>query len=69
VTHHGSESPAVLARLRRVLREEFALEHVTLQIEAAPGEPAPADPACVPCDDQPERVERVERLERRAERG
>ena len=41
-----------MARLRRVLRDDFALEHVTLQIEALPAA-AVDDPACAPCDESP----------------
>jgi cobalt-zinc-cadmium efflux system protein len=63
VTGREGESNAVLVRLRRMLREDFALEHVTLQIESVPaaGSPAEApatDPACAPCDEtvEPRRV-------------
>jgi cobalt-zinc-cadmium efflux system protein len=61
VTESAGDSPAVLARLRRVLRDEFALEHVTLQIESAgmtgatasAVAGAPDDAACAPCDEAP----------------
>ena len=52
VTERAGDSTAVLARLRRVLRDDFALEHVTLQIEALPAA-AVDDPACAPCDESP----------------
>ena len=44
-----AESQRVLARVRGVLRQEFGVEHVTLQVEPAPE--ASPEATCAPCEE------------------
>ncbi|MGH7724973.1 MAG: cation diffusion facilitator family transporter [Candidatus Eiseniibacteriota bacterium] len=51
-----AESQRVLAGVRGVLRQEFGVEHVTLQVEPAPE--ASPDAACAPCEEPGRAAER-----------